>query len=176
MSVTLILLLRIVHLVMGVFWVGAVLLVAGFLEPTARALGPDASKFIQHLMRQKQLSKHITGAAVLTVLSGIWLYWILSSGFQMAWITSGMGLSLTVGGLLAIVALIIGFAVSRPTAMRMGRLGQEIQASGGPPSDAQRAQMQALQTRMRWAGRVSSVLLLLAVIGMAVARYLPGIL
>jgi uncharacterized membrane protein len=172
MSLTLIVLLRIIHILAGVFWAGAAFMVAAFLEPNARALGPDASKFMQRLVGQMHMTTIIILAAFLNVLAGVWLYWIFSGGFQVKWITSAHGLSLTIGALAAIVTFILGLGVTRPTLVRMGALGQEMQSAGGPPKPEQMAQMQSLQTRLATAGRAGAVLLVIAVIGMAVARYI----
>lgn len=42
----------------------------------------------------------------------------------------------------------------------------------GPPKPEQMAMMQALQSRLATAGRAGAILLVIAVIGMAVARYI----
>lgn len=164
--------LRIVHILAGVFWAGAAIMLAAFLEPTARALGPDGGKFMQRLAGPMRLTFFILLAAFLNVLSGFGLYWILSGGFQVRWITSSLGLSLTIGALAAIVTFILGLAVTRPTLLRMGALGQEIQSAEGPPTPEQMAEMQALQKRLATAGRIGAVLLVIAVTGMSVARYI----
>jgi uncharacterized membrane protein len=49
------LLLRLIHILAGVFWVGAIFLIAGFLLPTARAMGREGGRFMQHLMLQRRL-------------------------------------------------------------------------------------------------------------------------
>jgi len=172
MSITLIVLLRIIHILAGVFWAGAAFMVAAFLEPNARALGPDGGKFMQRLVGQMHMTTIILVAAFLNVLAGVWLYWIFSGGFQVMWIASGRGLSLTIGAVAAIVTFILGLAVTRPTLLRMGTLGQEIQSAGGPPKPEQMAAMQALQKRLATVGRIGAALLVIAVIGMAVARYI----
>ena len=41
--------LRIVHILAGVFWVGAVVTTILFLQPTARDVGPAAGPFMAHL-------------------------------------------------------------------------------------------------------------------------------
>jgi hypothetical protein len=110
-------------------------------------------------------------AAVLNVLAGAWLYWIFSGGLQVTWITSDHGLSLTIGAVAAIVTFILALSVTRPTLLRMGALGREMQRAGGPPEPEQMAAMQALQRRLATAGRIGAVLLVVAVIGMSVARY-----
>ena len=171
MSITLIVLLRIIHILAGVFWAGAAFVLAGFLEPNARALGPEGSKFMQRLSGPMRMTTIILISAVLNVLAGAWLYWIFSRGFQVTWITSGHGLSLTIGAVAAIVTFILALLVTRPTLLRMGALGREMQSAGGPPEPEQMAAMQAPQRRLATAGRVGAVLLVVAVIGMSVARY-----
>jgi uncharacterized membrane protein len=169
---TLIVLLRIIHILAGVFWAGTAFLLAAFLEPNARALGPDGGKFMQRLVGQMHLTTIVLVTAFLNIAAGIWLYWIFSSGFNMEWIGSDQGLSLTIGAVAAIVTFILGLAVTRPTLLRMGALGREIQSAEGPPKPEQMAAMQALQKRLATAGRIGAVLLVIAVIGMAVARYI----
>jgi len=172
MSITLIVILRIIHILAGVFWAGVAFMMAAFLEPNARALGPEGGKFMQRLVGQMRMTTIILVAAFLNVLAGIWLYWIFSAGFQAKWVTSGHGLSLTIGALAAIVTFILGLTVTRPTLLRMGALGQEMQSAGGPPKPEQMAAMQVLQKRLATVGRTGAVLLVIAVIGMAAARYI----
>ena len=45
--------LRIVHILAGVFWVGAVFTTILFLQPTARDVGPAAGPFMAHLAGKK---------------------------------------------------------------------------------------------------------------------------
>ena len=41
--------LRLIHIVAGSFWVGAALMLAVFVEPTVRAVGPAGGQFMQKL-------------------------------------------------------------------------------------------------------------------------------
>lgn len=162
--------LRLVHIFSGVFWAGANLMMAGFINPSVKATAPDSGKFMQHLAQKSGFPRSAEIAGWLTVLAGLALYWIVSGGFQPAWITSRYGLALTMGGLLAIVGLVVGYTVQKPAAKRMGALGQEIQASGGPPSPEQVAELQAQQKKLAMGGLWTAILLALAVVGMAIAR------
>ncbi len=162
--------LRVVHIFAGVFWTGTALMMAGFISPTARTVGPDSAKFMQQLARQNRLPQVIEAAAILNILAGAWLYWLISGGFQMEWITSRGGLALTFGATLAVIAYILGYFFQKPAAKRMGETGREIQAAGGPPSPEQMAEMQAQQKKLAQGGLYSAILLSLAVIGMALAR------
>ncbi|MFN2589982.1 MAG: hypothetical protein ABR518_04355 [Actinomycetota bacterium] len=163
--------LRILHILAGVFWVGSSLMLFFFVQPTAKALGPQGGPFMGHLTQQRKLPVAITVAGAVTVLAGLLLYWESSAGLDGDWITSGPGLSLTVGGLFALTAFVIGLLIVRPTVDRMGAVAGAVQASGGPPSEAQAAELQRLQGKLRALGTTNSALLILAVAAMAAARY-----
>ena len=46
------LVLRIVHILAGAFWVGSALTVFLFLQPAAREVGPAAGPFLTHLAQK----------------------------------------------------------------------------------------------------------------------------
>lgn len=164
--------LRILHIVAGVFWVGAAALFFFFVEPTVKELGPTGGAFMGHLSKVKKMPLVILMSAGLTVLAGILLYLRASGGFDVDWITSSTGLTFTLGGLTATAAFLMGLTVVKPSVDRLGVLGAEIQASGGQPSEAQAAQLHAVDAKLKTAGRINMVLLTVAVLSMATARYL----
>lgn len=164
--------LRVVHILTGVFWVGSFYFTFFMLEPALTALGSDAGKLMTYLTRQRKMPAVIGITAVLAVLSGILLYWKDSNGFDPDFVTSAPGMTFLLGGIAALVALVLGFSVSRPTSVRMGAIGQEMGASGGAPSNALMAEMQALQKRLRLVSQIDVVLLTFALLAMATARYL----
>jgi uncharacterized membrane protein len=164
--------LRILHILAGVFWVGAAFTVILFIQPTAREVGPAAGAFVSHLAGKKRLVDWVLGAAGLTVLAGLLLYWRVSGGLDGDWIGSAPGISLTLGALCGIAAFTLGLTVVRPTIMASLAIGREVAASGGPPSPEQGARIQALQHRSHAVGQIIVPLLVVAVAGMAAARYL----
>jgi uncharacterized membrane protein len=164
--------LRFIHIVVGVFWVGTIVFVAFYLLPTVRAVGPAGGPVMQQLTQVRRLPTALLVAGVLTVLSGLTLYWNDSAGFKSKeWLASGTGMTFGFGAAMAILTLVIGSAVNSPTAKRIGALGAAIREAGGPPSADQAAQMQRLQNRLLSAQRLTAVLLLLATAAMSVARY-----
>lgn len=163
--------LRLIHLFSSVFWVGTIFFYALFLLRRVKAAGPVGGQFMQQLS-QPPLTATLSSASGLAVLSGILLYWRASGGFDSAWIGTAPGLALTAGGVTALLAMVIGVIVSRPAASRMAALGREIAAAGGPPSPAQAAEVQALSARLERALYQTAYLLVITLIGMAIARYL----
>ncbi len=164
--------LRLLHVVLGAFWAGTLIFFALFLVPAVRDVGPDGAKVMAALQRRRFLDV-MPAVAVVTILSGFWLYWSISGGFTSAWVTSPSGLALAIGGVLAVVAFLIGVGVMRPAALRAGTLAQQVAAlPEGPERSAQLATVQQLRSRSVTAGRVVATLLALATALMAVARYL----
>jgi hypothetical protein len=171
-SPAVILILRLLHILFGAFWVGSVLFFARFLLPTVAALGPVAGPVMDHLGRVRKVPQTLLGAGFVTVLSGLALFWRDSGGSQGAWMRSSTGMAFGTGGVLAIIAIVIGLTINMPTAKRLGALMAAVQAGGGPPTPDQVAAMRALQGHLGNALRAVSVLLILATSAMAVARYL----
>ena len=84
-----------------------------------------------------------------------------------------MGTSITIGAVAGIIALIIGVAKMRPAGMRMKVLGPKLAATESEEERATiLAEMGTISASLRLYGRVVGGLLLVAVVGMAVARYL----
>ncbi len=165
--------LRLVHIVAGVLWVGAVVFVAFFLMPSVRVLGPAGGQVMQQLVQVRKLPVYMMGMAILTVLSGIGLYWRDSGGFSDPWMHSGPGRVFGLGGLLAILVVVLGMAIISPSAKRMGVLAAAMQGAGGPPAPERVVEMQALQARTARFSTIAAVLLLFATAAMAIARYVP---
>jgi len=163
----LIVILRIIHIFAGVFWVGAAWLLAFFIGPTALALGADGGKFMGYLNTQRRFPIVVSVAAVLTVLAG----WAL---FFIAWgpvFNTPKGLAFAVGGVLGLIALGIGGGVLGPASLKVTRLGGEIARAGKPPSPEQMAEMSALQKRLTTASLWNAIFASLALLFMALARY-----
>ena len=167
-----VIILRVLHIGAGIFWVGAAFVFFLYIQGTARELGPAGQAFVGHLSTKKKLPTAMFTSAVLTVLAGLLLYWRSSDGLDADWIATGPGIAFTVGGLAAIVTLLLGLAVTGPTVARVGALGQQIASGGGQPTPEQASEMQRLQARMLLVGRIGLVLLAVAVVTMAMARYL----
>lgn len=163
--------LRIVHILGGVFWVGAAITFFFFIEPTAKALGPQAQPFMKQMLGVRRFPVYILTANLLVVLSGILLYWRDSNGFRIEWITTGPGLGFTIGGVAAIAATAVGGLFIRPNVERFAALGDRLAAAGGPPTEEQLGEVHALQETLRRIGAIDLALLTVAVLTMATARY-----
>jgi uncharacterized membrane protein len=163
--------LRIVHILAGIFWVGSALVIFLFLQPAAREVGPAAGPLMTSLAQKKRLPDVTLGAAGLTILAGLLMYWRVSGGFDQDWIGTAFGVAITIGALCAIAAVVLGASIVRPSMVKAGAIAQAAGAAGGPTPE-QAAEIQALQQRVRATGNVIIPLLVLAVVAMSSARYL----
>jgi hypothetical protein len=166
----LIVVLRILHIVAGVFWAGAAVVVAGFVMPSAAASGPEGGRFVRRLALERGLTPSMIGAGILTVLAGLTLLWIDSAGMQRAWMGSGMGVVLSIGALAGLGALVTGIRAAA-TLARLGKLGAAVEGQGPAPSPEQAGQLQQLQRRLAGGATAVAIMLVIAVFCMAVARY-----
>lgn len=164
--------LRILHIGSGVLWVGGAALFFFYVEPTLNKLGPNAEPFVDELVNKRKMPMYFAAVATVTVLGGVLLYWRDSNGLSSSWVTSPTGLAFGLGGLCALVAWFMGIAVLTPAVQKVGALGSEMKAAAGPPSAELMGRMHAAQERVRMIGAIDLVLVLLAVLGMATARYL----
>ena len=161
-------LLRIIHIVGGIFWVGGTLIMTFFIGPTVGATAEAGHRFVGHLMNDLKFSNRMAIASGSTILAGFILYWIDSQGFTSAWMSSGAGRGFGIGAGFALIGFVFGLLVGRTT-KAMAQVGAQIQ---GKPSPDQMTQLQALRKKQATYSMIAAVTLILATIFMAIARYL----
>lgn len=166
-----ILVLRLVHILSGIFWLGSALFTTFFLAPAVATLGP-AGGALMAALRQRRLMTYLPLAALLTILSGLRLMWITSSGFSAHYVASAGGRTYIVAGIAAIIGFLVGMFLARPSAMKMGRLGASIAQVPEDRKAAIAAELEILRRRNTLWSSVALVLIVLSAAGMAVARYL----
>lgn len=168
----LIIFLRLIHILGGVFWVGTVFVIAWFLIPSNRATGQAGIVVMQEVMVRRKLSIYLMIAMGLTILSGLAMYARMMMTTHGAWGSTMMAKVIGFGALCGIVGGAIGGSVSKAAGLKMAAIGNAIQASGQPPTAAQTAEIEALQDKMQKVMGYVAALLVIAVAAMASARYL----
>jgi hypothetical protein len=165
-----VLLLRLVHIGAGAFWVGAVFTFFLFVQPAAVAIGPEATKFTYQLIHHRRLPVVILASAAVTVLAGIWLLVITSNGLDPDQLFDESRLGYTVGGVAAILTFALGglyvFPRTRIVERTLGRLLSE----GRPPTPDEQQLLGRTARESRRAGWIVIVGLTVAVVAMATAR------
>jgi uncharacterized membrane protein len=164
----LVIVLRLFHILSGVTWVGASLVMYFFVGPTLGATAEAGQKFAQHLMTKTRFTAVIIISAILTVVAGYTLYWIDSDGLTSAWTHSGPGLGFGLGSGFGLLGLIFGIMVGNSNSA-LAKLGSQIQ---GKPTPDQMTQLGALRKRLSVVSPLNAYSLIIALFFMAIARYL----
>ena len=140
--------LRVIHILAGVFWVGAMLTTTYYLKQST-----DAAS-------RRRLATAMTAAGILNVLAGYAMYWLDSDGFSSAWTHSDPGIGFAIGGAFGLLGLILRILANRKV--------KTLSRSGNEPSEnlvGHEQKLAHLDMFNVWA-------LLIAVVFMAAARYL----
>src|SRR5262245_24966363 len=151
------LVLRFLHIISGVFWVGGSLFAARFLLPSLNAAGPAAGPVLAELGKRR-IPIAMMGAALVNVTSGIWMMMIVSGGAPGVWMLSPMGRTIGLGSALAILVVILGIAFGLPTNARIARISAAAKQRGSPPTNQEAGELQRLQARSALIAMISSIM------------------
>ena len=86
------LVLRFSHVFFGALWVGMMAFQTFFLMPALAEVGPESGKFMAALMRRR-LPVILPIVALITLVSGFWLFQRLSGGAPAGLMRTPMGLA-----------------------------------------------------------------------------------
>jgi len=163
--------LRVVHILLGVFWAGGAFFAAMFLVPSVRAAGPAGGPVMKQLMEVRKFPIYAMVFGLLTVISGLWMYFQDNSISGGVFAKSHAGMTYGLGAITAILTLVVGATIMGPTSGKMSKLMGQIATQGGPPTPEQQGMIKQLQERLGLGARLASGLLLITVITMAIGRY-----
>jgi hypothetical protein len=166
------LVLRLFHIVAGALWFGSAFLFTGFVGPAAAETAPASGVVMSAVVKKRRVAEVIKWLAITTVIAGwaMWFKFAGDAGFT-EWATSTYGLVLGIGGVLATVAAYTGITGIGNNVEKLVSIGDEVAASGGPPTPEQGAEMARLGAEIKKHGQIDIVLLFLAVAAMATAQY-----
>jgi len=166
---TWILILRLIHIVSGIFWAGASFFMVSFVSPAVEATGPEGQKFMRQLGLKSGFSSAMAATGTLTAVTGIIMYVILTD-LDHTVMSATYFAVIGLGSLAGLAGWIVGFVMQNRSTVRMKAIVAEIESAGGPPTPEQMAEMQALGQRVGQGARIGAVLLTVAVVCMAAAQ------
>jgi uncharacterized membrane protein len=167
-SALLILLARVIHIAGGVIWVGAMFTMSRAVLPIASKHGSEGgTRWMGMVIRKLGPSSGIAG--LLSIISGIYLMFVLHPHD-----TSPGGIVLMVGAAAALLAFIVGFFIGRPAGMKLAMLSEQAASQGTPSAEAAQ-QLAPLQTKATSSAKITLILLIVAVLAMAIFRYVQAI-
>jgi hypothetical protein len=162
---------RILHVLLAAAWLGTVGFVYLFLAPALDEAGPAAATVMVTISR-RGFDAFIAIIGGTTVLTGLWLYWRFTGGFDPA-ASATMGARVFgAGGAAGILAAILGGAILGRTSKKLTALAAKVVAT---TDAAQRAgliaEIAAAKQRMSLWGKVVFALQVVALACMAVGHY-----
>lgn len=160
---------RLIHVFAGVFWAGAVFFAVSFLLPSVRDAGPAGGAVMRHLVGIRKYPRAMFIVAIVTTVSGFALYGLNISLSNGAFARSRAGMTYGLGGVAAILTLLVGAVILTPASARLGVVTASI--AGGTPTPEQAAEIGHLQARLTFGSRLAAVCLAITVLTMAVGRY-----
>ncbi len=166
-----ILILRLIHILSGIVWVGSGIYTTFFLVP---ALGGSPAVMGQVMagLQRRRIFLVLQIVAGLTILSGLRLLWIDSAGFSDSYLSTGTGRTFSIGAGAAIIAAVLSFGVSRPAMVRAGAIAASLAASADAGErERLTAQVDRLRRRATVASATAVGLGLVTASSMAIARY-----
>src|SRR5437762_7997996 len=124
MSTGLFLSLRVLHVLLAAVWLGATVFTSILLMPVIEASGPAGGQLMVSLER-KGLTPFFASLGGITVLTGFYLYWHFTGGFDPEVSRSHAGIAFGIGGVAGLLALIIsGAVIGRSSKKVVALMGQ----------------------------------------------------
>jgi uncharacterized membrane protein len=164
--------LRLIHILSAITWLGGGILTAFFLVPAISGSQTAMAEVMAGLKRRRFFIFQPI-IATLTILSGLRLLWIDSAGFAGSYFDSATGKAFSWGGLAAIIAYIISYAIAFPLNTRAARIGVRLRdAVAGTERERLAGDLNRVRRRSAIATLATVSFGILAACAMAVARYL----
>lgn len=163
--------LRVIHVLAGIVWVGGTIFMWWFVTPTVRRLGPQGGAFMRSLLLESPYPLVIGVVNLLTVIAGILMYFQTSGNFSSDWMGTPQGIVLSIGAVAGLVAAAQGFIIIFPVVRKIQALMRQME---GPPSPEQAAMMGGYQASMARNTNIILILMLISVVCMESFRYIGG--
>jgi hypothetical protein len=171
LSILVFLVLRAMHVLLAALWVGAVGFMVFFVMPAMQQTGVAAAPMMGVIAR-RGLNAFMGALGGLTVVTGFYLYWRFTGGFDPAISASRAAMVFGTGGIAGLASVILGGAVVGRSMARMGQLGAQAMAQpDGPQRAALLQQSDRARDRGIAAARIVLALQLVAVVCMAIGHY-----
>lgn len=152
---------RALHVLFAVLWVGGGLFQIAVIGPALMAAGPKGGGFIVALMRRGGMGRYFAISGLLTILFGGWYYGghvrMAGGAFDVA---SGY-IYITLGSFVALLAFLHGAFASMPAERKLIALCRDLK---GEPTAEQASQMQALGMKLGRNGVISGMMIGIALL------------
>jgi len=161
---------RSIHVLLGIFWGGSVLFAMLYLDGATKDAGPAGGKVMQQLQKRGYMSRLLLVGAT-TVVTGAYVLWSVSGGFDPAFMGSLRGIVVSTGALTGFLVLGVLGHMSLPTARKMGVVAQRVAAAESAPDPDDLAELARLRAKLSLALRIAGVLMAVTLVAMTVGAH-----
>ncbi len=160
--------LRIVHIVFGIYIAGSYLFLVPILEPRLKRLGPAIQGPVMRALMP--ILTPINGISFIVIIgTGVAMTLIMRSGALNTLFVTAWGWAMIIGLIATVAVVVVGFGFLMPTGLRMDKLGRSIE--GRAPNPDEGKQLHQLSARVETLSRVNLVLIVIALATMIASRY-----
>ncbi len=163
---------RVFHVLFAAIWIGSTVLTTALLVPAANDAGPSGG---QVLSRMDRRGFHIYMAvfAGMTVVTGVYLLWRFTGGFDPSVVATHAGIAFGIGGAAGVLAAVIGaVVVGRSGKQVMELMGRVVGMPDGSPKVSLLERVAVLRRRMNAGARLVIALQTTALLLMTIAHYI----
>ncbi len=165
---TILMVLRIVHIVFGIYIAGSYLFMVPILEPRLKSLGPATQSSVMRAL-MPILTPINAISFIIIIGTGVAMTLIMRSGALNTLFITAWGWAMIIGLAATVAASVVGFGFLMPTGIRMDKLGRSIE--GRAPNPDEGKQLHQLAARVETLSRVNLVLIVIALATMVASRY-----
>jgi hypothetical protein len=163
--------IRAAHVAVAAVWIGSTVFNLFLLAPALDDSGAAGGQVMAHVNR-RGLHIYMMTLGISTVLTGVYLLWRFTGGFDTGVIATHAGIAFGIGGAAGIAAGVIGGGVvGRSAAAMTGLMASAAGLPEGPAKGALFNQAASLKHRMNIGSRVVLALQASALVLMAVGHY-----
>jgi len=163
--------IRAAHVAVAAIWIGSTVFHSVFLMPAIEESGASGGQVMAGVAR-RGLHRYMMSLGIVTVLSGVYLLWRFTGGFDLGTVATHAGIAFATGGAAGILAGLVGGGVVGRSAAGVGAV--MAQAARLPEGTARNVLVQravTLQRRTKVGSRVVLLLQATALVLMAVGHY-----
>ena len=164
--------LRVVHVLCAATWIGSTAFMALMLVPAIEGAGPSGGQVMARL-DGRGYHAYMAALSFTTVVSGLYLIWRFTGGFDAEVVLTHASIAFGVGGTAGIVALVVGAVVVGRNAKRAADItGRAIGMPDGPAKGSLLQQAGAARRRTKAGIKVVIALQATALVLMTVGHYI----
>ncbi len=163
--------IRVLHVLLAAVWFGAAFAMMFFVIPAIKD-AKAAGGVVMAAVQRRKYPMIMQSIAGLTVLTGFYLYWRFTGGFDPVLSGSMGGRVFGTGGVAGILALVIGASIVGRTMAKIGdTMAKVATMPDGPEKAALVASIGPMQARAEKFGKLAIALMVIAIVTMSIGHY-----